>query len=541
MTIRMRHLQQPEVSVSKCFRLVLLASILGLFFLSPVSHTFASNIAAAPTNTWVDHNGLTHNARELIRMVNAADEHGLNPEKYIASKLTELSKQSHKSDNFTKHFDRAFTLLANDLGRGVVDAYTVQQRYYRSKPIVNSTALLQQLHDGETTVTELFDQLIPQHDDYQRLVSYMRQLLGEQATRIPRVPIVLDDTLAEGAKHEAVPNIKRRLRETGHLSQAGFAGNHFDNTVHQAVVDFQTDNGLEPTGAVDELTRDAMNITIADEIKLIAMSLERWRWLPRDLGYRHVFVNLPSYRLSMKNGSQEVANMAVVIGKRSHKTPQFSQNLSYLEFMPTWTVPAKITNWELLPLELRSPGYLEENGFEFMQYIGNRLMPVPRSSVTIEDMLTRPFPYTLQQQSGEDNALGQVKFMMPNPYAIYLHDTPAKSLFSKRKRAYSHGCIRVSDPKRLASLIMQIDGTPSKKVNSLWDSTETTQSKLREPVPTHLTYFTSWIDEQGFLQRRNDVYRQDSALANALRKANTLLSVKAERQIALSELSDSHQ
>ena len=216
--------------------------------------------------------------------------------------------------------------------------------------------------------------------------------------------------------------------------------------------------------------------------------------------------------------------MPIVIGARRFPTPSFSRAMSYLEFNPTWTVPASITNRELIPLERRNPGYLESRQFVFLEPVDGGLREIPRESVTAEDFEEEPFPYMLRQRGGPRNALGRMKFMMPNPYAIYLHDTPAKRHFALHERAYSHGCIRLADPDRLASVLMEKDGKRDAEIERVFANPLTNRVRLKTHVPTHLVYLTARVDENGMLQRRPDVYGHDPALREALREKGLLPS-----------------
>ena len=263
-------------------------------------------------------------------------------------------------------------------------------------------------------------------------------------------------------------------------------------------------------------TREALARTVEQDIDDVALSLERWRWLPRELGARHVFVNLPDYRLQLFENGRTLADMPVVIGAKRFPTPSFSRDMSYLEFNPTWTVPASITNRELIPLERRDPGYLASRRFDFLELVDGRLEKVARETVTPEDFETTPFPYTLRQRGGAGNALGRMKFMMPNRYAIYLHDTPSKRHFALHERAYSHGCVRLGDPDRLADVLMRKDGKSTGEIARALANPLTNRVRLKTHVPTHLVYLTTWVDESGTVQRRPDVYGYDPALREAL-------------------------
>jgi len=497
--------------------------------------------AAQPTlPSWLTHSHVNDNALQLINAIRNSRYHGLNPERYGLSELQSAvdalagtSSSAHTShaelvkarESLSTRLDTAFYRLAADLGSGTVIPQKVQNRQFREVPKPDITKLYDNVMAGSMTVDDALQQVSQPHEDYRRLTTHMATLLQEKESRQPRVQVPRKGERSVGDQHAEVMDIKRRLIETGDLPSSTVLTPMFDAQLAVVVKAFQKRHGLAETGTVAVRTRRALNMTVEEQIERTAVSLERWRWMPREFGERHVYVNLPNFRLHLMNGEQRIVDMPVVVGATKHATPTFSKDMSYLEFSPTWTVPARIARKELLPLERKRPGYLKSRGFEYITWVKGKLRKVPYSKVSRADLSKVPFPYTLRQKPGGRNALGRMKFMMPNRYAIYLHDTPAKRLFSHQTRAYSHGCVRLSDPDRLASLILQIDGKSFSEAESLIAKQETTRVPLSSPIPTHLAYFTTWIDRDGKLQTRPDVYRYDAALRKALLTKDTLLSV----------------
>jgi len=494
----------------------------------------------AEHGVWLDIAGPSPNAVRLLERIADAGAHGLDPDRYDLDGLRESlattfeRPRSHAPPRLDSperaalayRFGRAFTRLATDLGRGLVDARTVQKRLYRDRLDPDIDTLRQALVRGDLDVDDALDAAAPTHERYLRLVDTTRKLLAERESGGTRTSVDASGSLQAGQRHDDVVRLKRRLIETGDLPTDAAITPMFGDELVVAIEAFRKRHGVPRSGSVDRRTRTALNRTIVNDLDDLAMSLERWRWMPRELGKRHVFVNLPDYRLTVRDGARRIVDMAVVIGSTEHPTPSFSRDMSYLEFNPTWTVPASIAHRELLPLERENPGYLRSQNFDFLEVVDGKLERVPYDSVSREDLALRPFPYTLRQHGGGSNALGRMKFMMPNPYAIYLHDTPAKRHFTLRDRAYSHGCIRLSDPDRLATLLLQIDGRSHERVRSLIESPTTRRAGLRTPIPTHLAYFTTWVDDDGNLQRRADVYGHDPALRAALEADGSLPSTR---------------
>jgi murein L,D-transpeptidase YcbB/YkuD len=495
-------------------------------------------LAAHPDNgQWLSHSLISDNAWELIAAIRDSRRHGFSPKRYnLDQLLTAIDKVQNprKSPTANRHtelmqnrqtltdlLDTVFLQLLGDHASGIVNPRMVQSNYYREVPTYNTKALLDAVTVGKITVNAALQKVTQQHTDYRRLTVYMQQLLLEKAADTSRTVVAATGKKSAGDHHDVVMNIKRRLMQTGELPASTVLTPMFDAPLVLAVQAFQKRHGLPETGVVASRTRRALNMTLDQQIERLSLSLERWRWMPREFGERHVFVNLPSYRLQLINGKQRIIDMPVVIGAVDHPTPSFSEEMSYLEISPTWTVPAKITREELLPLEIRQPGYLQSRGFDYFRWSKGKLVKVPHANVSPVDLLEEPFPYMLRQRAGSGNALGKMKFMMPNPYAIYLHDTQARQLFSHRTRAYSHGCVRLSDPERLASLVLQIDGKSHAEAEQLMSLKDTTRVPLDSPVPTHLAYFTTWVDAAGKLQTRPDVYRHDAALQRALLAPDT--------------------
>ncbi len=496
---------------------------------------------------WLTEGAISHNAQVLIRFIQDARVHGLNPETYQLSRilrtvdlLSHLDKnQPAESTNNSSYLqsdeaalrftlndllDSSFITLANHLGQGVVDGRALQRRLYRDAPKIKAFNMLVSISSAELSVAEALSSVVQSHPEYIRLTKTMRNLLTERSTGIARTQVAASNNAQLISQANDKQSIRERLLETGDLSFEAYAAPNIDAELLKALRAFQARNGLEQNSFADEKTRAALNKGVDDDMEAVALSLERWRWLPRELGDRHVFVNIPDYRVKVVENNVTKLSMPAVVGKFKHQTPSFSRDMSYMEYNPTWTVPASIANKELVPKERRSPGYLVSRDFDFLKRVGNRLVKVPADTVTPEELNSARFPYVLRQRGGPINALGRMKFMMPNQYAIYLHDTQAKKHFTLNDRAYSHGCIRLGDPDALAQLLMSSDGYSDEKIAQSMRSTKTHRIRFRQPVPTHLVYFTTWVDENNILQSRPDIYRHDAKLLTALHGAGTLLS-----------------
>ncbi len=496
---------------------------------------------------WLNDDGISQNAQVLIRAIQDAKIHGLQPESYgskrILSVVDTLNYLDEKKATSTAHqskqlaisqdalrfrlnelLDTNFIKLVEHLGKGVVDGRSTQKRLFRDAPTVNAFNFLVSVSNAELSVRRVIDTVAPSHESYKRLTQVMRNLLTEESTGIQRTKVAISNDSKLISEAEDKQHIRERLLETGDLSFDAYMAANPDAELLKALRVFQQRHGLEPSSFADSRTRAALNKTVSEDIDLVALNLERWRWLPRDLGDSYILVNIPDYQINVVVNNKTTLSMPGVVGKIRHQTPSFSRDMSYMEFNPTWTVPVSIANAELIPKERKNPGYLESREFDFLKRVGNKVIKVPRSSITAEELNAARFPYTLRQRGGSINALGRMKFMMPNQYAIYLHDTQAKKHFTLNDRAYSHGCIRLSDPDALAQHLMTNDGYSQEEIDAAFASRKTHRIRFRQPIPTHLVYLTTWVDENNVLQYRPDIYLNDQKLLEALRTANTLVS-----------------
>ncbi|WP_244622600.1 L,D-transpeptidase family protein [Microvirga brassicacearum] len=331
----------------------------------------------------------------------------------------------------------------------------------------------------------------PPHPTYQALRAELAKLRSNQPSqptvRVPKGPI-----LRVGMQDPRVPLIRAHFK----IKQNGKDQNLYDERVATAVAEFQKAKGLPTNGVLNARTIAALSSQprAVLESELIS-NMERWRWLPADLGARHIMVNVPEYRLRLVERGDVVHETRVIVGKEQTQTPIFSENMKYLVVNPSWTLPPSIIKKEFLPALAADPDYAARKGYRVIRK-GNRI--------------------SVQQPPGARNALGLIKFMFPNDHAVYLHDTPNRNLFSAGKRAFSHGCVRVDQPFQLAEEILgQDDKWSEKTLRGLVGKGER-YVHLKRPLPVHLTYFTLSVDENGALKSFDDLYGFDRKVRAAL-------------------------
>lgn len=337
----------------------------------------------------------------------------------------------------------------------------------------------------------------PIHPQYQLLRANLQsyRALAEEPWPQLELPAGVR-SLDVGDSAAAVPEIRRRLRLMGDLEGEG-ESEVFDSTMVPAVRRFQERHGLQADGVMGPNFLREINTTPAERQRTMLINMERLRWVPEVQPPNLLLVNIPEFRLHVYEGDQEVMSMEVVVGTAATRTVIFSDSVSHVVFSPTWTVPTSITRNEILPALARDPNYLRDRDMEIIG--GSATNPV------------------IRQNPGPNNALGRVKFIFPNSYSIYMHDTPARSLFGAEQRAFSHGCIRLSRPRDLAEYLLRDNPTwTPERIDEAMLSGRELFVPLAPKRPVVIAYFTAWVDTEGRLNFRDDVYGHDERLASEL-------------------------
>jgi murein L,D-transpeptidase YcbB/YkuD len=333
-------------------------------------------------------------------------------------------------------------------------------------------------------------------------------------------PQIAAKAIGSGDSGAAVVQLRDRLMALGYLARS-FSEN-YDAEIRAAVQRFQLDNGFAADGEAGEGTIAALNVGAGQRLKSVVVAMERLRWMGNaPLGKRHIWVNQPDFTVKVFDDGKVTFVSRVVIGKigADFESPEFSDQMEYMVVNPTWSVPRSIVVREYLPMMQRNP-----NAQGQLQVIDGAGRVVPRSAVNFAAYTPGNFPFALRQPPSDGNALGKVKFMFPNAYNIYLHDTPTKSLFAKEVRAFSHGCIRVGSPFDLAYVLLAPQSDDPKGLfRSYLDGGRESVLDLASPVPVHLVYFTAWPTEQGAIGYRRDIYGRDEAVFAALADAGVVL------------------
>lgn len=316
-----------------------------------------------------------------------------------------------------------------------------------------------------------------------------------------------------------VRTLHRHLKITGDLqADPWLPDDRFSAPLEAAVKRFQRRHGLNADGVVGSRTLKALNIPVETRILQLMLNMERWRWLPEDLGSRYVIVNIPAFELRLVDHRTETLSMRVIVGRKKRPTPVLFSRLTYLEVNPYWNVPQKIARKDLLPKIQANPEFLVRQGiqvFDSWQEDAPQLDPL---AINWTNLSENHFPYRLRQIPAARNALGRIKFMFPNAQSVYIHDTPGKSLFRKARRLFSSGCVRVEDPMALAVQLLKDQQWTRRRLEKYSAAHQNSAIALRTPVPVYLVYFTAWTDAGGRIHFSEDIYDHDRDLLLALLK-----------------------
>ncbi|SEM85869.1 Murein L,D-transpeptidase YcbB/YkuD [Palleronia pelagia] len=468
---------------------------------------------------WVGDDADDRARREaLLSIVGKADLHGLPRGRYDADTLRDLmtsARSERDRGRVEVELSRLFLRFATDLETGILTPAQVDNNIKREVPTRDRLALLREFETARPNT--FLNNLAPASAEYTRLVREkvnLERLIADGGWGGP----LTVGKLSPGDTGDAVIALRDRLIAFGYLDRSDTR--LFDASMTRAVEQFQADHGLVQDGIVGGDTLTEMNRSPVDRLGHILVSMERERWMNRDLGDRHVSVNLTDFRAKIMVDGEIFFQTKSVIGKDQdgRRTPEFSDEMDHMVINPSWYVPRSIVVNEYLPQLRRNPYALS-----YMEITDSRGRKVNRGR-GFSQYTARSFPFSMRQPPSDRNALGLVKFMFPNKYNIYLHDTPAKNLFSRDVRAFSHGCIRLNDPFEFgyALLSMQTDDPEGEFQRHLRSGRES-RVNLENPLPVHIIYRTAIAKPEGGMEYRRDVYGRNGRVLAALMRAGVVL------------------
>jgi murein L,D-transpeptidase YcbB/YkuD len=441
---------------------------------------------------WMTGTAAAPSARAVADLLARADEDGLDPAAYPVPSLATLPTPASRVEAEIA-LSAAALAYAHDARGGRLDPTRLSGLITPVLELPDPAVVLAGLA-GASDPAALLGGFQPPHAGYRALKAHLREMHDATAAIPAPQPVFEGPPLREGDLDQRVPLLRSRL------DLAARSDTVYDGELRRAIAALQKRNRIRATGVFDARTADllephpkARSLRGLGSADIIA-NMERWRWLPQDLGDRHIMVNLPDFSLRLVEGGRTIHRARVIVGKTETQTPVFSHRMEHVVVNPSWHIPPSIMKNEILPGLARDPDYAARRGYE-----------VVRRGNTI----------SVRQPPGERNALGFIKFMFPNQHSVYLHDTPSRGLFSADRRAFSHGCVRVDQPFRLAEFVLGDQGYTEERLRRLIGSGERT-IKLARFLPVHLGYFTVFVDEDGQLQRREDLYGHDGKVKTAL-------------------------
>jgi murein L,D-transpeptidase YcbB/YkuD len=480
----------------------------------PVAAFFESRLFAP---AWTIPSG----AAQVIRAVREIEADGLTPRDYHLAAIESALEERSTAPSVTVEADLqilmtdALAAMVDHVRYGKVDPASLDERWNVDSRIgaAPPETVLEQLA-GAPSLRDAVESFKPNHFIYVGLkgaLARYRQIAARGGW--PTVPA--GPTLKPGASDPRVRLVRRRLAATGELDAAGAdAGDELDEALVEAVKKFQERHRITADGAIGTGTLDAMNVPVAVRIDQLRVNLERCRWVINGLRDSFVLVNLPAFKVYVIRDTKNVWETRAQIGREARQTPSFRADMRYIVFNPDWTVPPTILREDVLKPMASGTNALKKKGLTVLDRQGNVVDP---STIDWKTARASNFPYTLRQAPGANNALGRVKFMFPNEYAIFLHDTPSRELFASDTRTFSSGCIRVEKPLELAAVLLEgQDGWTRERVQQVVERGASETVHLKESLPVVIVYWTVSVGASGEVRFARDVYRQDAPLLRAL-------------------------
>jgi murein L,D-transpeptidase YcbB/YkuD len=467
-------------------------------------------------------------ALSLLKAVCAAADEALNPRDYRVDRIAgllaaALRSRAGPSPDLLADLDLlltdAFFLYASHLARGKVDQETVLPEWAAPPRDEDLLGRLESVTLGRESAESVLRCLAPSHPSYRRLLK-AREDYRSLAARGGWPAVPEGPGLRPGDKGKRVKALRARLLAGGDLGveEAGRGrASVYSEELAAAVAKSQKRHGLAVTGEADGATLVALAVPVETRLRQIEANIERWRWLRHELGTRHIIVNIADFHLEAVEDGATSFRMKIVVGNASWQTPGFSADLTYFVVNPFWNTPGNVLARELINYIRADPKYLEANGMTLLRPSPEGEREMLREDIDWRAVDRGRINFRLRQNPGPANVLGRVKFMLPNPYDVYLHDTPYQEDFGQSLRAFSHGCIRIEKPLDLALWLVAGDRRRSAAaLREAFASAIDLYVKLRERLPVHVTYATAWADADGTVEFREDVYGRDEPLRAAL-------------------------
>lgn len=478
---------------------------------------------------WTSDGLMTPEAEGFLDYLRRGEEEGLRPEDYHLQAIDSLRSTIHslpgpetrRQVDLELLLSDAFLVFGSHLLQGRVNPVSINSEWLANRRNADMSRVLGEAAETDGFVEALVG-LLPRQPGYAKLkdaLSHLREVADAGGWAL----VPEGNTLREGDSDPRVLALRTRLLASGDYRPASGTeprsqdSEVFDSVLAEAVRRFQARNGLDQDGAVGSGTLAALNVSAQNRVRQLEVNLERWRWLPEDLGSRHILVNIAGFSVTVVEGDDTVMVKRAIVGRQYRQTPVFSSRMTYLVLSPFWHVPPTIAAVDKLPEIKKDPAYVASQRMVLLDASTNR--PVDVNSVDWSAITGSGFNqrYRLRQEPGPNNALGDVKFMFPNPHNVYLHDTPSRELFARTERGFSSGCIRLERPLELAEFLLKGDPRWSREgIRAAVDRRVEKTVTLPEPIPVHIQYWTAWVGDEGELDFRRDLYMRDVLVHEAL-------------------------
>lgn len=458
----------------------------------------------------------------LSRSLSEAGSHGLPEYRYPLGELKEAIFEDDPTQKAKLELmaTEAFLLFAQDISGGILKPNMIDANINVDPQRREASELLASLTES-FDVSSFFENLFPRSNEYEYLVGELRRMRDILRNGSWGDPVPSGTTLQVGMTHEHVPFLRKRLSKMGYpVSQTN--QRLFDEQLDASVKKFQEYHGLNPDGVFGKRSIEAINVSPKTRLVQVLVNLERMRWNNQDRGTEYVSVNQANFYAYFKSGNKKVWESRVVIGLPSNQTAEFNDTMTHMVVNPTWHVPKSIAVDEYLPLIQKDSNFLVDN--EMVLMVRGTDTIIDSSLIDMQAFTPDNFPFLIKQIPSNINALGLVKFMFPNKFSIYMHDTPMKELFFKDERTFSHGCIRLQEPFEFAySLLRNQVVDPVNKFQEILKKEEETYINLSRNIPVYITYRTAFFDDFGQVHYRADVYGRDALVYMALADAGVSL------------------
>ena len=458
----------------------------------------------------------------LVSSISEAKLHGLPLSRYPLEELRQSIFENDLSQKAKLELmaTETFLLFAQDISGGILNPNKIDNNINVTPERKDAKVLLASLTDS-VNINLFFRSLFPSSSEYKSLLNELKKLRETSLNGSWGDLVPTDAVLAVGMTHDNVPFLRKRLYKMGYPVYETHS-RYFDEQLNDSVKRFQEYHGLNPDGVFGKRSIEAVNVPPKTRLMQVLVNLERMRWNNHDRGPEYVLVNQPNFQAYFKSENEKIWESRVVIGLPSNQTAEFNDTMTHMVVNPTWHVPKSIAVDEYLPLIQSDPNFLNDN--EMVLMVRGTDTIIDSNLIDMQAFTPDNFPFLIKQIPSNINALGLVKFMFPNKFSIYMHDTPMKDLFFKDERTFSHGCIRLQEPFQFAySLLRKQEVDPERKFQEVLQKEEETYINLSRKIPVYITYRTAFFDDFGQVHYRADVYGRDALVYMALVEAGVSL------------------